>query len=1102
MEVPPDMEGQVVQCPACGIQLQAPGTPSGSGAMGKILGWTFSGLFSLALIAGLGFAAWHFGLKNKIFPATNKKGAHKFSAPIAEEIGGGGKEKGPAVFRIPIKKVRPSDLILDFPAGVVGGIGVGSDISSLKGLHGGLKYVQRGSAFYCREAGLRLEVTSNLIYKITVAIAPHLLDGQHLDQFPGRLVPDLGVQVGRESAARLLGKPTLQDASSLVYRTLRRDAIRLSFGKKGTLQRITFEAGQDFFKYQKLARQTPVRHPDSKPYQLPDGGGKRANFDLGRQVGVGMPLGEHYSHIAGLPDDMIVEEAEGLAYFAPAGLVVQVEEKRIIKIEVFVRPEFQDIPLKPYKGTFTHGIHSKVKLKEVRDLLGPENGYGEDARMPSLYYIMENSYYRFSFTPGSEELISVTMGLVNEVAEMPVKESLDSLKAIVQKGPIWRNQKVVAFTDAGQELEAASETKSFYSVNTGDVTGWIAKTDARKSSESAIWLEVAHKVRFRESDNPGKLIDASFIGGPNLIAAAGEFAGIKRGSPDGGIHMYKKGVRVPFKTYKGRPVTNVVPMPESGEFLSIANGKKILTFCVYNQTKNQPLSVRQFDHEEQRSAEIFRVCEQGHTAAVVWKQKVSLVALPDADHIKSLDTQDTIQDVALSSDGKTLWILHSRSVIIWNATTGKTQTVGLAGRRHLYRVPGHNTVLALSKSRQRNIPFVSAFDLRSARPLWQSNDFLVIPPSIGGASLDADVLVGASTLGSLAAVLVDPRTGTVKESVSLGDEHRISQLRGLKISPDAVELLAWFSDGTMKRVEVESRSAETYRGFIRSFHPSSSVRGGAISVVAEGAKVFVYVGKAKVPEMVLEASAPVTALEISAKKTWIAAGDSKGIIYVWNATNGNLLKTFKDDQSKLPAISKIRITSDDQAILYSAKGHLSVVMNYLVPPYSRFEFSQGDVVSDFELSPDGLKCISLATGEATRLYAWNLEDRKREQGIGMGQPAKNGTLAFAPEMIFAFLNLDGKLFKWQLPKKGKGRVSPYELPKPYTAGPGLIAPDGRHLFRFEKEGVRIWDIVAEEPIAYSATMRRDGRWTFSSDARTLTLALDGELEVLSLMREK
>ena len=1112
MEIPPDMQGQIVQCPACGIQLHAPGAASsGSSAWVKILTWTFSGTLSLALIVGLGFAAWHFGLHNKILPGASKKGMHKFSAPVTGETGGekpvtrlrdNGKGKANVLFKIPIKKVRPSDLILDFPAGVVGGIGVGSDISSLRGLHGGLKYVRQGSAFYSREAGLRIEASNNLVYKITVAIAPHLLDGQRLDQFPGKLVPDLGVQVSRASAAKLLGQPSAQDASDQVYQTMRRDAIRLNYGTKGTLQRITFEAGQDFFKYQKLARVTPVRYPKSELYQLPEGGDKRANFDLGRLVCVGMPLGEHYSHIVGLPEEMIVNEAEGLAYFGPAGLVVQVEEKRITKIEVFVRPEFQDIPLKPYKGTFTHGIHSKVRLREVRNLLGPENGYGEDARVPSLYYIMQDAYLRFRFTPGTEDLISVTIGLVNEVAEMPVTELSESFKAIVQRGPIWSSQKVVAYTEAGEALEGLCETKSFYGVKVGDVIGWVAKTDARKSSESAVWLERSQKVRFRKSDNPGRLIDAAFILDSKFIAAAGEFPGINPGSSSGGIHMYMTGQRLPFKTYKGRPVTNVVPLPKRGQFLSIANGKKTLTFCVYDHKREQPISVRQFTHKEQRNAENFRVCEEGHTAVVVWKQKVSLVSLPGANHIKSLVTQDAILDVALSGNGKTLWILHSRSAVIWNATTGSTRTVGLAGRRHLYRIPGQNTVLAISKSRQRTIPYISAFDLRSARPLWKSNEFIIIPPSIGGAALNADVLVGASALGNLAAVLVDPRTGAVRDSISLGHEYRVSQIRGLKLNSDGSELLVFFNDGAIHRIEVESRIREAYRGFVRSFSPSASILGGAISAVADGAKVLVYFGKAKVPELVLEARDPITAVEISLKKTLIAAGDSKGIVYVWDATNGRLLKTFKDEQRKLPAINKIRFTSDEQAILYSAKDHISVVMNYLAPPYTRFEFSQADRVNDFEISPDGLKCVSLAIGDATRLYAWNIEDRAREQGLGMRHPAKEGSITFSPDMSFSFLRLDGKLFNWQLPKQGKGRVTPYELPKPYTAGPGLLAPDGRHLFRFEKEGVRIWDILAEQPIAYSADMRRDSRWSFSSDGRALTLALDGELEVLSLMRDQ
>lgn len=1112
MEIPPDLKGKIVQCPACGTQLHAPGSvPSGSNAAGKIISWTLSSLFSLTLIAGIGFAAWHFGLKNKFFPGANKTGSHKFSAPNAED-GEGEKgdpqienkrdKAGEVLFKIPIKIVRPSDLTLDFPAGVVGGIGVGSDLSSLKGLHGGLQYVQKGSAFYCREAGLRVEASNNLIYRITTAIAPHLLDGQRLDQFPGKLVPDLSGSADRASAVKLLGPPSSQDATSLLYQTLRRDAIRLNYGNKGTLQRITFEAGPDYLKFQKLALQTPVRHPEAIPFKVPEGDGKKGNFDLGELVCVGMPLGEHYSHIVGLPEEMVVKESEGLVYFAPAGLVVRVEDKRITKIEVFVRPEFQDLPLKPYKGTFTHGINTEVKPSEVRELLGPENGYGEDARVPALYYIMEEAFLRFRFTPGTEELISVAMGLVNEVAEMPVTESADSFKAIVEKGPVWRNQKVVAYTDAGQALQGICETKNFYGVKAGDVIGWVAKTDARKSSENAVWLELSHKVRFRKSDNPGNLIDACFILGSEFIAAAGEFTGFNNNASDGAIYMYKKREPLPVKTYKGRPVTNVFSLPRRGQFLSIANGKKILTFCVYDHSKDQPITVRQFTHMQDQDADNFRVCEEGHTAAVVWKQKVSLVRLPDATHIKSLETQDTVLDVALSNDGKTLWVLHSRSAVIWNATTGSTQTVGLAGRHHLYRIPGHNTVLAISNSRQRNIPSVSAFDMRSARPVWQSNEFMILPPSIGGAALNADVLAGVSTLGKLAAVLVDPRTGTVKDSISLGNDHLVSEIRGLQLSPNAADLLIFFKDGTIQRIEIESRTSESYRGFVRSFSPSASVRGAAISAVADDTKVLVYNGKTKAPELVLEAKNPVTALEISSTKTLIAAGDSQGFVYVWNVANGTLLKNFQDDRNKLPAINKIRMTSDDKAILYSAKDHLSLVMNYLVPPHTRFEFSQTDVVSDFEISPDGLRCISLATGEATRLYSWNLEDRTREQGIGMRQAAREGAIAFSPDMTFSFLNIDGMLFNWQLPKQGTGRVSPYELPKPYTPGPGLLAPDGRHLFRFEKEGVRIWDILAVQPVAYSADMQRDSRWSFSSDGRALSLALDGELEVHSLMRDQ
>ena len=1124
--VSPELQGKAIKCPFCGQVLQAPGGPAepGAGTDPAATDGTSPAarprrgprgpaslipyfLFLLTLLI-LGYVAHEkYG-----FLARGEGGRLQVIGGkryrFAGEKAAGGQATAPTRR---LKALKPSTLIVDLASGLVSGLGVGSHISHLMAVHSGLVYIRKGHNLYASRAGLRIQAEGQRISRLTVVLKAGEVDGEQLAAYSGKIIPSLAHATTQSQAIRALGEPTSKGQNSLSYVTARRDIVRLDFSQNGKLDSVSLEEGRGQTALTSQGQGTPARYPESlEPYELPEWKGD-ANFDLSRGICVGIPLGADLSAIVGLPDAMKSDVQGGKATYPPTGLVVWFEDQKIDQFAVFVRPEYGQHELQPYRGRFSHGIRPDMSIEELRQKLGPENGHGLNFRIPVLHYFMRDRFIQFGFTPDGKKLVYVGMGQISESdADVAPEKAERSVRTVRHRSVVWRKQNLLAYAETGALFETICETGNYYGVKCfvgeQETYGWLAKTEARDTSEPSVWVEVKSSVQYASGKGSGKIYDAAFLADGKHLAAVGSFTQADKADQERAsnvVFIYEIGRTVPIRSFTtGARMTELKPLPKGGRFLTIHSDESTYSYAIFAPTRDRPVLSHSHVHEIGSKCRTLRLTEDGSTLLTAWQNFAELTEVTSARSLWQLKSPEAILDAATSSRGTHVWTLHDARIQDWQTRTEERRPVEIAGRRFLYKVPKAPIALAMARSRQSGNDAVTGCEFPSGERLWVSNDFFIIPPRLGGASRDGAYLAAASTRHGLAAAIVDPRTGQVERTVDLRTDFTRhfsrSDLWGLKLSPDADRLLAFFKSGQLLTVDLDAGTPSFYRGFLPEPAPAACTSAGDAFVLAED-DIEIYMDGGKKPSRRLKHPASVTAVEISEDKKYVAAGDVLGRVHVWATDTGELVSII-EEKPPIPPIAKIRFVLGNTAVLYAAQNHPALLLTELAPPHRKFPLGHSDRVGAFEISKAGSLCVSLCLGSPTRFYLWNLQNRTRLRGINSQQASNYGGIVFNPDENLALVNLDGALSEWHFEtRRGRG-LKNVRFGDSYVSGPGMLSPAGTHFLSFEEEGSRIWDLESKKGIGFDSAITPDLNWRFSVGGESLIRAADGRATVLKLQR--
>jgi WD40 repeat protein len=1115
LEVPDELAGQAVKCPFCGQVLQAPGRPRRAAGAAEVkqaaalrARWRAMKLYVLSgvilfittviVVVGIGHTKFGWFQEGSAWvPGSGKQ--YRFMPGEVLKID---------AVTDRAHAVDPEKHVLDLPSGLLSGLGVGSHSSHLLAAHVGLSYNRIGQTLYDPESGVRIQVQEERITQITVVLKSKELDGESLKAYPGEIRPLVNAKTAPTQAMQIFGQPTDQDEATLTYLTPRRDVIRLVFDPDNTLGMIVLEEEPSQAELIKAGSEAPQRYPESiEPYKLPKWEGE-ANFDMSSQVCLGMPLGAEIASIAGLPDRIKTQAQGAKAIYPPTGLIIWFDKKRVARLAVFVRPGYSQAQIEAFRGTFSHGIRRGMSMEAVREKLGPENGYSELYRLPILHYVMKDRYLQFGFTPDGEKMVFAGMGLI-ETTEKDLLPESDSrnLRTARHNTAIWRQQKVLAFAEAGSLFRTVSATEKHYGVecviNNAKSCGWLSKKDARGAGESFVWVSKKAQFRFLQSSGTGKVMDADFFSAGDQIVACGKFT--KSGVPgtSSAYHrlcVYRLDRSVPEKSYRSGPISQMFPLPDKDRFLAVHDGKVKLTCTIYGLKDGKQVGGGKFSHASGALSSSIRLSENGKILAAAWKERVVLLEVPSFNSVADLKAPERVLDLALSEDGVHLWTLHDRRVIHWDRQAGTQTPVQIAERQFLYKAPGMPVCLAMARSRQGLMNAVTAYRFPSGEQLWSSDHFYVLPPRLGQTVTNRRLLAAPSTSHRLAVALVDLDSGQVTRNVNLEtDETRrlsLSDMAGLKISPKGDKVLAFFKNGLFVTVDMqEEREWKAYQGFYaREQAVSCTSAGDYIALGYQGVKIY-HEGKA---EHQLELAVPISAIEISSDAHYAAAGDILGQVHVWDLRQEKKIAAFEEDPP-LPPITKIRFVLENRAILYSAGNFMSMILVELDPPHRKAPLEQSDKIDHFEVSKDGKMALSMSVGTPTRFYLWDLANKQRVRGISYDQPCNWGAIVFSPDERSATVLLDGRIHLWDFLTGAGRKVTHERLSDAYSPGLGMLSPNGSHLFQFDEEETRIWDIVTGQPVGMADFVVADSAWRFSPDGKALARAVDGEVTVLRVL---
>ena len=395
------------------------------------------------------------------------------------------------------------------------------------------------------------------------------------------------------------------------------------------------------------------------------------------------------------------------------------------------------------------------------------------------------------------------------------------------------------------------------------------------------------------------------------------------------------------------------------------------------------------------------------------------------------------RDIAFSSDSSTLVSVGSRTIRLWDVSTG-TEQKSLPTAQDKLPPP----IPAILKLKQLNHAFLptSRDDVHSAK-----------------LSKDATRLISASSDGSLH--VWDAETGLYQLSFSLGAHTDL--VRTLAFSEDSKYLAS--NDGFKERIRVWNVENATQH-----------------AILTPGQGDFLN---------------PVRELTVSQGIKKIAGRDLRGTIRVWDAATAEQLSSISIDRMLhywplvLSPDGKIlagreRLTSDKielwqtdlGAHLFTIEGHTGAVSEYTFSPDSKILASGGDDaaiilwdvktgnqlttltghlkrISALVFSADS-KTLASSSGNEIRLW-----DANTGNLIGSLDSVKNvGALAVSPDgKTFASGSWEGLIQVWDL-------APTFQVQSTFTGHQGAIyvlmfSPDGKTLASGSNDGtILLWDM--------------------------------------------
>jgi WD40 repeat protein len=368
-------------------------------------------------------------------------------------------------------------------------------------------------------------------------------------------------------------------------------------------------------------------------------------------------------------------------------------------------------------------------------------------------------------------------------------------------------------------------------------------------------------------------------------------------------------------------------------------------------------------------------------------------------------------------------------------------------------------------------------------------------------------------------------------------------INGLAFYPDGKTLVTAGRDGTVRLWDVTTgKEGKTLRKQDRGFTALVLSEDGTVLAVSDGSKEIRLWPKKDGDSVILNAEfAVVAGLAVSPDGATLAAGTSRGELFVWDVATQKLINRINPGGSR---IENVRFSPEGKMVfaeetgtihLYGARGrgkeldkltvgtsvralavapdgkgiavsriHAGVGLCYLkAERFRELSDPQADPVYALAFSPNG-KLLAGATYYRTkerepegRVIVWDVAARK-EYCVLTGLPTDSRALAFSPNgKLLAAGSGEGPVKVWQLPPEVIGG-GPLGFIARLGAPTGLrctaLRPDGKELAAGGDDGsVFVWQVGKEAPrLTLKGHTRAVLAIAYAPDGKSLlTAGLDG-----------
>lgn len=231
----------------------------------------------------------------------------------------------------------------------------------------------------------------------------------------------------------------------------------------------------------------------------------------------------------------------------------------------------------------------------------------------------------------------------------------------------------------------------------------------------------------------------------------------------------------------------------------------------------------------------------------------------------------------------------------------------------------------------------------------------------------------------------------------------------------------------------------------------------------------------------------LTALAVSEDEEWVATGDNKGTVSVWNITDGKLIYKLEGAANK---VELLNISPDKSKVVFTDDNRMIHAWNLTQNLHYPFEKKHGGDINSILFTSDSNTLIS--GGDDFQIYIWDIPSGKASNNIPASQKIIDMDLSSDDQYLAISLNNANatiQIWDWQA-EKVVNTITDTKIFTPFTYL--ALLPNNQNVLTASADGfVRLWNVLGTEKVWETPIREQDGTPGKQSPIKTISVADDG-----------